>query len=98
MTTQANELKSMFAWLTINEYKIGLNMTISMVFPLARQGMVAVFLRQKGICNQMLQDHPQFIGYVTMLRCGLDTLVVLLKGAGSLNRPHLNPPSALRLS
>ncbi len=88
MGAKANQIKGICIWLAINQHKIRLDMAITMVFPLANQGVVMKPFRQRRIRGQQGDNFDQIVIQRLAVTAFLFSLVVVFEGAGSINRPH----------
>lgn len=93
-----NELQNIRPGLAVDEHQIGPDVTIAVVLPVAREGMVSATDRQRSIVSQVVHcSGEDAIEEVAMQPLGL-ALVVFLEPAEALNRPHSGQPLAPRPS
>ena len=59
MRAQSNELQCFRVGLAINQDKVRSDVAIAMVFPVAGQGMVTMFLGEREIVSQIGRQWPR---------------------------------------
>ncbi len=89
---KANQLQPSRIRFSAEQDKIGLDVAIPMILPIACQRMVAVLSRQRFVLRQRLQDFDQVAFQRLPMRALCLTLVVAFELSGAFNRPCSSPP------
>jgi len=89
MRAETNELQHSLVRFSINQHQVGLDVTITVILPVAGQRVVVVPLGQRLVIRQRRDDGNEIACQRLPIRTFGLALVVAFELAGLLNRPHL---------
>ena len=91
MRADAYELENVRGGLAVDEYEVGLDVAIPMIFPFACEQMIAMLVGQRFVLRQHLHDADEIPRQCrSVLSLGL-AFQVAFELRGLLNRPHQGP-------
>ncbi len=88
MRTETHKLQDLGIWFSVDQYEIGFNMAIAVVFPGAGKRMIAVFFGQGLVGGQNHNDRQQVLIKRGAMLAFCFALIVSLEARGPFNRPH----------